>query len=77
MSPKSLGDLLAPYNGNSVALHVGVSRSTVHSWKRGETFPSADKLPKLAEILRMDLGELTALIAGDSTRRNAERRGAA
>ena len=69
----TLPQLLAPYNQTRIAEHVAVTRSTVHSWFHDETSPSADKLPALAEILRIDLGTLTNIVAQDSKRRNESR----
>ncbi len=37
---------------------VGVTRSTVAMWETGKAIPSADKLPKLAEIFGCTIDEL-------------------
>jgi len=41
-----------------LADRLGVERSTVAKWEAGAAFPSAAKLPKLAEVLGCTVGEL-------------------
>ena len=64
----TLSELLTPYRVSKIALHVGVSRGTAHSWARGDRLPAADNLAKLAEILRIDVGELVSIIDADRAR---------
>ena len=66
----TLTAILRPYNQTRIAEHLGVTRSTVHSWVHGMTGPSSDKLPKLAAFLRMDLGVLAEVVADDAQRRS-------
>lgn len=37
---------------------LGIERSTVAKWEAGAAFPSAGKLPRLAEVLGCTVGEL-------------------
>ena len=41
-----------------VAMHVGVSRQTIHNWEKGKTVPEVKFLNKLSEILQIDIGVL-------------------
>ncbi len=41
-----------------VAKLLDVSRSTVAMWETGKAAPTADKLPKLAEVLKCSIEEL-------------------
>jgi transcriptional regulator with XRE-family HTH domain len=68
VQPSRLADLLKPYNATRVAEFVGASRQSTASWARGERVPEIRFLPKLAELLRMDLAELTRLVAADEGR---------
>jgi len=67
----TLSEVLKPYNRARIAEHVGVNRSTVRAWAHGETSPGSDKLPLLADILRIDLGTLATIVAQDSKRRES------
>lgn len=40
------------------AERLGVKQSTVSMWENGENMPTADKLPKIAGILRCSIDEL-------------------
>lgn len=71
MKAIGLPDLLAPYNYSRVAEHVEVSKETVSNWANGKTSPSSERLPALAEILRIDLGDLARIVAEDSKKRTA------
>jgi transcriptional regulator with XRE-family HTH domain len=62
----TLAAVLKGYNQAEVARHVGVTKTRVNRWARGESFPEVRDLPKLAEILRMTVTQLTAVIAGSS-----------
>ena len=72
MHGPSLPEVLAPYNRSRIAEHVGVSRNTVSNWYQGTSSPEYTRLPKLAEILRMDVAELIQIVARDVERRGAE-----
>lgn len=37
---------------------LSVDRSTVAKWETGKALPTADKLPKLAQILKCNIDEL-------------------
>lgn len=39
-------------------LLVGVNQSAVASWERGATYPSADRLPRIAKALGCTIDEL-------------------
>lgn len=41
-----------------LALAVGVSRTTVTMWEAGESMPTSNKLPKLAQVLGCTIDEL-------------------
>jgi transcriptional regulator with XRE-family HTH domain len=69
MKARTLPALLAPYNQTRIAEHVGVTRAAVNDWAHNRTSPGTENLPKLAEILRVDLGDLTRIVAEDSRRR--------
>lgn len=43
---------------NEVAKLLDVSRSTVAMWETGKAAPTADKLPKLAEVLKCSIEDL-------------------
>ena len=46
MSQKELADAL------------NISQAAVTNWERGESLPSSDKLPKIAEVLNCTLADL-------------------
>lgn len=64
--PQTLGSLLQTYNKRELARRLGVDASTVARWGRGETSPDTIVLPKLAALIRVDLDELTRLIAQEA-----------
>lgn len=41
-----------------VAMHVGVSRQTIHNWEKGKSVPEVKYLNKLSEILQIEVGKL-------------------
>ncbi len=45
-------------SGAEKANQIGVSRGLIIRWEAGESFPGEDKLPKIAEVYGVDLGEL-------------------
>lgn len=51
---------------------VGTTKSAVSLWESGETMPSADKLPTIAAVLEVEVGELyddaTIRAAGEAAR---------
>ena len=43
---------------SQLAEKVGVAQATVAEWERGDYFPSAQKLPSIAEALDCTVGDL-------------------
>jgi transcriptional regulator with XRE-family HTH domain len=43
---------------NELARRMGLKNTSVIQWERGSNMPSADKLPKLAEILGVEISDL-------------------
>lgn len=41
-----------------LARMIGVSQSTVAGWENGSMYPSADKLPAIAEALKCSVDDL-------------------
>ena len=65
---RTLSELLQGYNQTYLAQEltrrgVRVSRGTVNAWALGKQTPDVRVLPCLAEILRVDVGELTTIVA--------------
>ncbi|MEV7196768.1 helix-turn-helix transcriptional regulator [Streptomyces sp. NPDC093510] len=54
------------YSQEKLAAELGVDRTTVGRWERGETEPQPEQRPKLAELLLVDLATLDALIKGST-----------
>ncbi|WEB40775.1 helix-turn-helix domain-containing protein [Streptomyces yunnanensis] len=50
------------YSQERLATVIGVDRTTVGRWDRGETTPEAVHRPKMAEALQLSLAELDALL---------------
>ncbi|MEW2222410.1 helix-turn-helix transcriptional regulator [Streptomyces sp. NPDC006990] len=46
------------YSQEKFAHALGVDRTTVGRWERGETTPECVHRPKMAELLRLDITEL-------------------
>jgi len=46
----------------ALAARVGVERSTVYRWETGETTPLPMLRPGLAQLLRLENGQLSALL---------------
>lgn len=42
----------------AVAAQIGITQSAYTFWEQGRTFPSADKLPMLADIFGVSIDEL-------------------
>lgn len=70
----TLQGLLKPFRPVAIAEAVGCSRNAVGAWRLGNAVPDVARLPKLADFLRMDLGELTAVVAADAERIERNRR---
>lgn len=47
-----------------VAEHIGVSNKTVCSWEKGLTFPSADKIDALCDLLGLPYDRINFLPNG-------------
>lgn len=60
---QTLAGLLKPYRAAAIAEAVGRSRQAATAWRAGAQTPDVGSLPALATFLRMDLGELTAIVA--------------
>jgi len=71
MNETTLADLMGTQNCSKIARELKKSRGAVSRWAKGETTPSAADLPKLADILRVDLATLTRIIARDAAERAA------
>lgn len=50
------------YSQEGFAHALGVDRTTIGRWDRGETKPGAVHRPKMAELLRLDIAELDVLL---------------
>jgi transcriptional regulator with XRE-family HTH domain len=68
----TLAALLGPYNRSEVARKVGTTRGRVNRWANDQGAPDVHELPALSKILRIDVAELTAIIAADNARRSAQ-----
>lgn len=73
LTQRTLSGLLQPFRVSAVAEAVGVSRAAVNAWRAGTAVPDVLRLPKLAELLRIDLGELAQIVADDAARLERER----
>jgi len=51
------------YSQEKFAHALGVDRTTVSRWERGETTPECVHRPKMAELLRLDITELGTMLA--------------
>ncbi len=71
MDAPSLAGKLRLYNQSEIARRLGVKPKVVGRWARDEFSPEVANLPRLAEVLEMDLAELTTIVADDSKRRSA------
>jgi len=68
----TLAGLLSPYNRAEVARKVGTTRSRVNRWANDQGAPDVHELPALAAVLRLDVTQLTSIIAADNARRSTE-----
>lgn len=59
----ALVEILRPYNQRKLAGEMKVSHKRVNAWANGRAVPKIMELPRLADILRMDLAALTELAA--------------
>jgi transcriptional regulator with XRE-family HTH domain len=69
---RTLASLLQRYRADAIAQALGRSRSIAHAWRSGKYLPDVAALPELALFLRMDLEELTRIVAADANARKAE-----
>ena len=53
---------------------TGISQSTISDWKRKNTNPSADKILKICEVLRVTPYELLAESTGGANKERSEER---
>ncbi|TAM88872.1 hypothetical protein EPN42_08525 [bacterium] len=73
MKPVTLAEMLRPYRTKAIQEATGAARQTAFAWRQGTVIPGPDWLPALAELLRMDLGELALIVAQDSTAKREAR----
>jgi transcriptional regulator with XRE-family HTH domain len=69
-----LPELLRPYKTAAIVEEIGVARQAVSQWRSGRTVPDVRYLPALAQFLKIDLGELTEIVATELRRRDAAAR---
>jgi hypothetical protein len=67
----TLNELLEPFNLAKLARDLDVEYTTVAGWRRGAQ-PQVRHLPKLAEYLRVDLAELTRIVADNAANSASE-----
>lgn len=65
----SFADAIRDLKTQSICSRTKATRVRVASWRRGDGLPSFRFVPALAELLRMDVADLTRLIATDDQRR--------
>lgn len=70
---KSLPEVLRPYKGVRIAEAVGCTPASVSKWTKGSR-PEPRYWPKLADFLRLDLAELSRIIAADDAAAREELR---
>lgn len=58
--------MLETHNKAEIARRLGKGRTTVHRWGARIAVPDVADLPKLAEILNVDLADLTRIVAADA-----------
>jgi transcriptional regulator with XRE-family HTH domain len=46
---------------SALARALGLTQPSIRNWETGKTSPSLERLPKIAEVLDADLGELYSL----------------
>ncbi|HEX3459198.1 MAG TPA: hypothetical protein VHR97_14720 [Candidatus Baltobacteraceae bacterium] len=68
----SIIKFLRPYRADAIAEAVGRSRSVATRWQAGRGLPDVAALPALAAFLRVDLDELTRMVAEEANARKAE-----
>lgn len=66
--PSRISDILRAYRAQAIADATGRSRTVAHDWRTGRGLPDVASLPALARLLRMDLADLTNLVAHESSR---------
>ncbi len=65
---RTLSELLAPYRvawiqNELAAVGYSAARNTINDWHNGRRRPDVNAIPYLAKVLRVDVGDLTQLIA--------------
>lgn len=69
-------DLIAPYRTEVLAEATGKQASWVSKWRlKDGPLPSIIDLPTIAAVLRMDLGELTRVVAAERAARKESANG--
>ena len=46
---------------NGLAKHLGANRNTIYRWLDGETYPTVNKLPEIAEYIGCPISEFLIL----------------
>lgn len=57
----------------SLAKELGVTQSTISLWCSGKTYPTLDKIPKLARLLNYSIFELINVLIKEEATQNGER----
>lgn len=73
MKFKSFADAIHDFRTKSICAAVKVSPIRVAAWKKGDALPRVRFIPALATMLRMDLADLTRLIATEEQFREDSR----
>jgi hypothetical protein len=63
--------LLERYRSEAIADACSTNRQVAHSWRSGRSLPDVRFIPILAAFLKIDLAELTQIIADDAAQRAA------
>ena len=61
--PKTLSEVLRPFATSYLSERTGIRAKQISRWRNGNAIPPAPVLPALADAIRMDLGELTRIVA--------------
>lgn len=70
-SERTVAALIAPFKTGAIVDATGRSRQSVHTWRNGGGLPDVGALPGLARLIRIDLAELTQIVADEAAQRAA------
>jgi transcriptional regulator with XRE-family HTH domain len=59
-------DVIWHIKPSALVENTGRSSTTVSNWRAGRSLPESSDLPAIADLLRMDLGELCRIVAAES-----------